>query len=84
MRVLRFILRSISSYQYYFIAMLLCMIGVAAYTNFQGYFIKLMIDAVAEHSYNTLIETAIWYGVLQFSIILVWTAYDYMVLKPIL
>lgn len=61
--------------------MLLCMVGVAAYTNFQGYFIKLMIDAVAEHSYNTLIETAIWYGVLQFSIILIWTTYDYMVLK---
>jgi len=59
----------------------MAMAGVAAYTNFQGYFIKLMIDAVADHSQNTLVETAIWYGLLQFAIIIVWTSYDYFVLK---
>lgn len=81
MRVLSFILKAVAPYRLYLLGMALTIVGVAAYTNFQGYFVKLMIDAIASHTYNELIILAIWYGALQFSIVLIWTVYDFLVLK---
>jgi ATP-binding cassette subfamily B protein len=63
-------------YRPYLFGMLLAMVGVAAYTNFQGYFIKLMVDAVVGNAYESVIRIAIWYGLLQLCLVFVWALYD--------
>lgn len=76
MRVLNFIFEISKPYRLYLFGMLMAMLGVAAYTNFQGYFIKLMVDAVVGNAYEDIIRIAVWYGFLQLSLVFIWVIYD--------
>lgn len=76
MNVLKFILETSRSYRLYIIGMLITILGIAAHSNFQSYFIKLMIDSIDQASSYSLKQVAIWYGVFQLISVCCWYCYD--------
>jgi ATP-binding cassette subfamily B protein len=76
MRVLPFIFHAGKPYKYYILGMIIAVLGVASFNNVQSYFMKLMVDSLVGANSYSIVQLAIWFALLQFSLVAFWALFD--------
>jgi len=79
MRVLKFIFQTISPYRLYIGGIFIAMCVVALATVFRSFLVKQLIDAVSGKIEANLWVIFAYYGILQATLISVWTMSDYCI-----
>lgn len=81
MRVLNFIIANIGPYKKYVFGIFLAMCLVTVNDNFKPFLVKQFIDIVSHHEQGSLWTIFVFYGLLQFMLVSVWTMSDYCITK---
>lgn len=76
MTVIQFAWLISKSYHKYLLIMIIAMVGVALHTNFQSYFLKLLIDAVSSKASDKVITVSFFFGAVQILIVLSCLIFD--------
>lgn len=81
MRVLKFIIANIGSYKKYVFGIFLSMCLITVDNTFKPFLVKQFIDIVSNHEQGSLWTVFVFYSLLQFMLVSVWTMSDYCITK---
>ncbi|MDF3034534.1 MAG: hypothetical protein K0R76_1488 [Alphaproteobacteria bacterium] len=77
MRVLKFLIEMSKPYRFFIWGIILAMTFVAIDANVKPYLIKTIIDMIGSTHYRYIWRVVFIYAIMQFSLVLAWSLYDY-------